>query len=178
MVHVIRQFGFCAALKCHALFCFSREHRHVVVLEIGSRDAFLVDSLRYASSRVGWPCKLKIKTQLVAKEKTNPIHQKKKCTTQPSLGTIYPHFLAITACDQERQLQCLLLVESRITVCRVVETQVIICQALSSPDALCNSVAREFQVHSTEERTMLPVDTKRRRDFGENGGELACLDAG
>ena len=77
---------------------------------------------------------------------------------QPFHGSGLVAVFAVVARDQERQLQRLLLVESRIAVGSVVQAQVIIVKTLASASAFCDRVSSKLEMHATQEGTMLLVD--------------------
>lgn len=60
--------------------------------------------------------------------------------------------------NQERQLQRLLLVQSRIAERRVVQAQVFFDQTFATADALRDSIARQLKMHASKERAMQLVD--------------------
>ena len=61
-------------------------------------------------------------------------------------------------CEQERELESLLLVEARVAVRGVVEAQVLFDGARASADALRNGLAGELEVHTAQVGAMLAVD--------------------
>lgn len=82
------------------------------------------------------------------------------------------------SCDQERQLQRLLLVEPGIAVCGIVQAKILVIQPLTSTSALCDRITGKFEVHTTQKRAVLLVDLQRRGQLREDVVERASLDAG
>jgi hypothetical protein len=84
-------------------------------------------------------------------------------TCRRSSTALYCHnsrgsILAVVTCNQESQLQCLLLVESRIAVGGVVQAQVLIVEPLAATSTFSNRIASELEVHAAQERAVLLVD--------------------
>ena len=83
----------------------------------------------------------------------------------------------VMACYEEGQLQRLLLVQPRIAEGGVVQAQIVVDKPFASPRAFCDGIARELQMHATQERAVLFVNPERRRQLGEDAAEGSRLDA-
>lgn len=60
--------------------------------------------------------------------------------------------------NQERQLQCLLLIKPGIAVGSVIQAQVLVIKPLASTSALCDRVASKLEMHAAQEGAVLLVN--------------------
>lgn len=94
----------------------------------------------------------------------------------PKISSIL-FFPSVVTCNQERNLQRLLLIQPRIAVCRVIEAEIFFGKALASTNALRYRIPCQLQMHSPQKRAVLFVDPERRGYFLENAAESPRLDA-
>lgn len=64
--------------------------------------------------------------------------------------------------NEERQLQCLLLVQTRIAVGKVCLAQILVLQAFTSSSALCHSICCQLQMDAAQIRPALLMNAESR----------------
>ena len=95
-----------------------------------------------------------------------------------------PHSLLLEVIrDEEREVEALLKVETRVAEGLVAQAELLLGEAHAAPDALGDAepvlgeLARELEAHAVHPRTGTRVRTDARCQLADDGAEVACFEA-